>query len=117
MRKTLNRGEIWWASLDEPSGSSPGFRRPVLIIQADAFNQSRINTVICAVITSNIRLSQAPGNIFLPMKDSGLPKDSVINISQIITIDKENLSEKVRKIRPAIIHDVENGLKLIFDIE
>jgi mRNA interferase MazF len=117
METKLDRGEIRWAALDEPSGSSPGFRRPVLIIQTDTFNQSRINTVICAVISSNVRLADAPGNIFLSTKDSGLPKDSVINISQIITLDKQNLTEPVKKVRPVVMRDVENSLKLVFDIE
>ncbi len=113
----LNRGEIWWANLYEPIGSSPGYRRPVLIIQADDFNRSNINTVLCAAITTNIRLSQAPGNIFLPMKDSGLPKDSVINISQIVTLDKNNLTERVRRLKPAIISNLEYSLKLILELD
>jgi mRNA interferase MazF len=113
----VNRGEIWWADLVEPRGSSPGFKRPVLIIQADYFNRSRINTIICAVITSNVKLTEAPGNIYLSKKDSGLSKDSVINISQIITLNKNNLTEIVKKIKPIIMKDVETSLKLIFDID
>ena len=113
----MDRGEIWWASLDEPSGSSPGFRRPILIVQADAFNQSKINTVIGVIITSNLRLSSAPGNIRLSKKDSGLSKESVINVSQIITVDKEYLTDFVKKIRPAIMNEVEIGLKLVLDLE
>jgi len=79
----MYRGEIWWANLSEPVGSEPGYRRPVLIIQDDTFNQSRINTVIVAVITSNVQLAEAPGNVSLPSQASGLPKDSVVNVSQI----------------------------------
>jgi len=113
----MNRGDIWWASLEEPSGSSPGFRRPILIIQADSFNQSKISTVIAVVITSNLRLVDAPGNIFLSAKDSGLPKDSVINISQIITVDKQFLTEFVKKLKPAFVNDVESSLELILDLD
>jgi mRNA interferase MazF len=78
----IQRGEIWWASLPEPARSEPGYRRPVLVIQSDDFNGSRIATVIALVVTSNTRLTQAPGNVFLPQKLSGLPKDSVANVSQ-----------------------------------
>jgi mRNA interferase MazF len=117
MRVKVNRGEIWWADLGEPQGSAPGFRSPVLIIQADYFNRSRINTIICAVITSNIKLAEAPGNIFLSKKESGLSKDSVINISQIITLNKNYLTEIVKKLKPIIMKDVETSLKLIFDID
>ena len=113
----MDRGEIWWASLNAPQGSSPGFRRPVLIIQANTFNHSKINTAICLVITSNTRLAGAPGNIFLSAKDSGLPKDSLINISQIITIDKQYLTEMVKKVRPVLMEDVANSIKLVLDIE
>ena len=117
MRIRVNRGEIWWADLGEPRGSSPGFRRPVLIIQADYFNKSRINTIICAVITSNIKLSDAPGNVYLSKKDSGLPKDSVINVSQIITLDKKSLKDLVKKVKPIVMKDVDVGLKLVFEID
>ena len=89
------RGEIWWATLPAPSASEPGYRRPLLIIQSDDFNRSRINTVIAAVITSNLRLSEAPGNVLLSKKDSKLPKKSVANVSQLITVDKSFLTEKV----------------------
>jgi len=113
----MNRGDIWWASLEEPKGSSPGFRRPILIIQADSFNQSKISTVIGIVITSNLRLADAPGNIFLSAKESGLPKDSVINISQIITVDKHFLTEFVKKLRPSTLNEIESSIKLVFDLE
>ena len=112
----MNRGEIWWASLDEPRGSEPGYRRPVLIIQADSFNQSNIQTIICAVITSNTDISKAPGNIFLSKKDSKLPKDSVINVSQIITLDKYYLTDYVHNIKSTIMKDVDAGIKLVLDV-
>jgi mRNA interferase MazF len=113
----LNRGEIWWASLGIPEGSSPGFRRPVLVLQADYFNRSKIQTVICAVITSNVILADAPGNIFLSKEESGLPKDSVINISQIVTLNKDRLTDLVRKVRPVIMKDIESGLKLVLEVD
>jgi len=112
----LNRGEIWWANLGMPEGSSPGFRRPVLILQADYFNRSRIHTVICAVITSNVGLADAPGNIFLSKKESGLPKDSVVNISQIVTLHKDCLTDMVRNLRPVVIKNIESGLKLVLEL-
>lgn len=81
----IKRGEIWWANLSYPVSSEPGYRRPILIIQSNDFNRSRISTIIGLAITSNIKLSQAPGNVFLSRKVSALPKDSVVNISQVIT--------------------------------
>jgi mRNA interferase MazF len=112
----VNRGEIWWVDLPEPIKSQPGFRRPVLIIQSDTFNQSKINTVICAVITSNLRLAEAPGNILLPARASGLAKDSVINVSQIITVDKSFLTEKIGELNQKLINKLEEGLKLVLAI-
>jgi len=108
----IRRGEIWWASLPDPAGSEPGYRRPVLIIQSDDFNRSRIATIIAAVITSIIRLAQAPGNVLLPSKSSGLPKDSVVNVSQVVTIDKTFLTERVGAISSHLLEQVEEGLRL-----
>lgn len=88
------RGDIWWASLPAPIASEPGYRRPLLVVQSNDFNQSRISTVIAAVITSNIRLADAPGNVILSKKESGLPKKSVVNVSQLITVDKSFFTEK-----------------------
>jgi len=112
----VNRGEIWWASLPEPTGSMPGYRRPVVIIQADAFNHSRINTVLVAVITSNAQLAQAPGNVLLATKQSGLPRESVINVSQIITVDKSFLTEQVGSLTSRQMHQLENGLRLVLSL-
>jgi mRNA interferase MazF len=112
----VRRGEVWWASLPEPGGSGPGFRRPVLVIQSDSFNQSRINTVIVAVVTSNVRLAYAPGNVLLETRQSRLPRDSVINVSQILTIDKAFLTERVSLLRPEIIARVDAGLKLVLGL-
>ena len=89
----MQRGEVWWTSLPDPIGSAPGYRRPVLIVQADTFNRSRINTVIAVVLTSNLRLAVAPGNVRLSARDTALPKDSVANVSQVITVDKSLLTD------------------------
>lgn len=109
----MNRGEIWWTSLPDPAGSGAGYRRPVLIVQADAFNRSRINTVIVVSLTTNVRLSQAPGNVLVQTSQSGLPKDSVANVSQLLTIDKGFLTEFVAAIPPKLLRRIEDGLKLV----
>ncbi|MFL6386437.1 MAG: type II toxin-antitoxin system PemK/MazF family toxin [Terriglobales bacterium] len=112
----MTRGEIWWADLPKPRGSEPGFRRPVLIIQADSFNRSRIRTVIVAVITSNLRLVDAPGNVLLPALVTGLPRDSVVNVSQLLTLDRSFLTELVDKLSGRLLGDVETGLRLILTL-
>lgn len=112
----IQRGEIWWASLPEPSGSEPGYRRPILVIQSDEFNRSRIATVIGVAITSNTRLAQAPGNVYLSHKVTGLSKDSVANVSQIVTIDRSFLTEKVGTIPDFLLEQVENGLRLVLEL-
>ena len=109
----IERGEIWWADLSEPLGSEPGFRRPVLIVQSDAFNRSRLRTVVAVVLTSNVRLVDAPGNVLLPAKAAGLPKDSVANVSQVITLDRDFLSDRAGRIRGRLLSDVESGLRLL----
>ncbi len=112
----IQRGEIWWASLPEPTRSEPGYRRPVLVVQSDDFNRSRIATVIALVITSNTRLAQAPGNVFLPEKLTGLPKDSVANVSQIVTVDKSFLTERIGTLPPNVIEQIERGLRLVLHL-
>jgi mRNA interferase MazF len=112
----VERGQIWWADLDEPRGSEPGFRRPLLIVQDDAFNRSRIRTVVAVVLTSNLRLLEAPGNVLLPAKVSGLSKDSVANVSQVITLDRDVLKEPAGRIRGQMLKDVENGLRLVLGL-
>ncbi len=110
------RGEIWWGELSVPKGSGPGYRRPVLIVQADQFNKSRISTVVAAVISSNLRLADAPGNIFLSHRLSGLPKDSVVNISQLVTLDREFLSDKAGRLSAKHMAAVDDGLRLVLSI-
>jgi mRNA interferase MazF len=112
----VERGQIWWAELGEPSGSEPGLRRPIVIVQSEAFNRSRLRTVVAAVLTSNLRLVEAPGNVLVPAKTAGLPKDSVVNVSQIITVDRDFLAEPAGRIRGQLLRDVENGLRLVLGL-
>ncbi|MEZ4770233.1 MAG: type II toxin-antitoxin system PemK/MazF family toxin [Caldilineales bacterium] len=112
----MQRGSIWWASLPDAVGSMPGYRRPVLIVQSDSFNRSRINTVIVAVLTSNVKLATAPGNVLLPARATGLPKDSVANVSQVITIDKTLLTEHVGQLASQQMQQVDDGLRLVLSL-
>ncbi|MFA7331866.1 MAG: type II toxin-antitoxin system PemK/MazF family toxin [Candidatus Delongbacteria bacterium] len=107
------QGEVWWADLAEPQGSSPGFRRPVVVVQGDPLNRSRISTVVCVPLTSNVKWAAAPGNVALAAKITGLSKDSVANVSQIVTIDKECLVERVGRLNPAILAQVMNGIDVV----
>ena len=108
----VSRGQIWWVDLSEPLGSEPGYTRPVIIVQADVFNRSRISTVMAVVITSNIRLAEAPGNVLLPAERTGLKKDSVANVSQIITIDKHALREQVEELNSKTMRLIDEGMRL-----
>lgn len=112
----MRRGEVWWASLPDPVGSMPGYRRPVLIIQADAFNVSAINTVVVAAITSNLRLANAPGNVLVTPQQSGLPRDSVINVSQLLAVDKSALTERVGSLSSRQMELVDDGLRLALNL-
>jgi mRNA interferase MazF len=112
----MQRGEIWWAALPTPKGSGPGKRRPVLIVQSDAFNASRIQTVIAAVITSNLDLAAAPGNILLRRRDSKLSKDSVVNVSQLITLDRSFLAERVSSLPKRLSGSLDEGLRLVIGL-
>ncbi|MHB8667169.1 MAG: type II toxin-antitoxin system PemK/MazF family toxin [Burkholderiales bacterium] len=112
----MRRGEIWWASLPEPAGSAPGYRRPLLIVSANSFNESRISTVVAVVITSNLRLADAPGNVRLPVKGTGLSVPSVANISQVVTVDKSFLTKRVGKLAPRLLAEVEDGMRLVLSL-
>ncbi len=112
----IARGTIWWADLGDPRGSEPGFRRPLLIVQADAFNRSRIQTVIAVVLTSNVRLLDAPGNVLVPAQVSGLPRDSVANVSQVITVDRSDLQELAGRLDTATLRRVDSGLRLVLNL-
>lgn len=110
------RGEIWWASLPEPAGSALGYRRPVLVVQADDFNRSAIATVVVVAISSSMRLAEAPGNVYLPTARSGLPKDSVVNVSQLLTLGQGLLTERVGALSPRLMETVEDGLRLVLEL-
>ncbi|MBD0318973.1 MAG: type II toxin-antitoxin system PemK/MazF family toxin [Gemmatimonadetes bacterium] len=112
----VRRGEVWWADLDEPRGSEPGYRRPLLIVQADAFNRSRIDTVLAVVLTGNLRLVDAPGNVLVPAKSVGLPKDSVANVSQLVTVDREFLDRQIGRVPQRVMAAVDAGLKLVLGL-
>ena len=112
----MRRGEVWWVSLPDPQGSGPGFRRPVLIVQADEFNVSNIQTVLVAVITANTSLARAPGNVMLKRKHSALPRDSVVNVSQVATFDKGLFSERVSSLPAQLMAAVDAGLKLVLSL-
>jgi mRNA interferase MazF len=109
----MRRGEIWWASLGEPQGSEPGFRGPVLIVQSNGFTESAIRTSICAAMTSNMRLAEAPGNVRVTRRASGLAQESVVNVSQLITLEKRMLTEKVGRLPAESLRDVDAGIRLV----
>ncbi|WP_228041036.1 type II toxin-antitoxin system PemK/MazF family toxin [Nodosilinea sp. LEGE 07088] len=109
----MHRGEIWWANLPDPAGSEPGYRRPILVIQNDTFTQSRISTVIVVMITSNIQLAEAPGNVLLPRGVSGLSRESVANVSQIFTLDKTFLVERIGSLPDYLQEEIDEGLRTV----
>lgn len=112
----MRRGEIWWASLPDPVGSMPGYRRPVLVIQSDTFSASAIKTVAVLAITSNLRLAGSPGNLLITPKQSDLRRDSVVNVSQLLTVDKTALTEKVGALPSRLMEQVEDGLRLVLGL-
>ena len=112
----IERGEVWWAELGTPRGSGPGFRRPIVIIQSDDFNQTRLNTTLGVVITTNLRLAEMPGNVTLRKSVVNLPKDSVINVTQVVTVDKHDLLERMGKLSDELIEQIENGLRLVLSL-
>ena len=112
----MKRGDIWWANLPPPSGSGPGYRRPVLVIQSNAFNASNISTVLVAVITSNLALSDAPGNVRLSKSSGGLSKASVVNVSQLLTMDRGLLGKRVGSLPARMMQRVDAGLKLVLSL-
>jgi mRNA interferase MazF len=108
----MQKGELWWAALQKPRGSEPGYRRPVAIAQSDDFTASRIETVIVASITSNTRLAFAPGNILLRRREAGLKQDSVINVTQLLTVNKFALTKRIGRLSPQRLEEFEAGLHL-----
>ena len=111
----IRQGEVWWADLSEPSGSGPGFRRPILVIQGNPFNESKISTVVCVPLTSNLKWATAPGNILLKKRVTGLTKDSVANVSQIATLDKSVLTEKRGRVPGSSLKQIFHGLNIVFN--
>ncbi len=109
----ISQGEVWWAELDEPVGSAPGFRRPVVVVQSDALNRSQINTIICIPLTSNLKWANAPGNVLLKGKQTGLPKDSVANVSLIVSLDKRVLTERSGKLSKRLLEAILSGIDVV----
>jgi mRNA interferase MazF len=112
----IERGQIWWTDLPEPRGSSPGYEHQVVIIQSDDFNHTKLSTIIGAVITSNLDLAEMPGNVLILKNQSELPKDSVVNVTQIVTIDKTELSEYVGTLSERKMEQIEKGLRLVLSL-
>jgi mRNA interferase MazF len=112
----IARGDIWWAVLPAPVGSGPGYRRPVVVVQSDLFNRSRIGTIIVAALTSNLRLAAAPGNVRLSKRTSGLPRESVVNVSQLFTLDRGRLREKVGALVSAKMLEIDRGVRLALEL-
>lgn len=109
----LAQGEVWWAELPPPAGSGPGFRRPVVVVQGDSLNRSRVATAVCVPLTSNLKWADAPGNVVLPARASGLPRDSVANASQVVALDREVLSARVGKLGPKRLAQVLSGIDVV----
>ena len=112
----MTRGEIWWADLADPVGSAPGYRRPVAIVSSDLFNASPIRTIVVAVLTSNLRLADAPGNVLVRAEETGLTKDSVVNASQILTVDRGCLTDRIGSLPLKKLARVDNGLREVLDL-
>lgn len=109
----ISQGEVWWADLPEPAGSGPGLRRPVVVVQGEAMNRSRIATVVCVPLTSNLRWANAPGNVLLAARLTGLPKNSVANVSQLVALDKNLLTERAGKLSRAKIDLLLSGVDVV----
>jgi mRNA interferase MazF len=109
----ISQGHVYWADLPSPTGSGPGFRRPVVVVQGDALNRSRIHTVVCVPLTSNLAWADAPGNVPLPAKTTGLPKDSIANTSQVIALDRDLLTEEVGKLSKRQLESILSGIDII----
>ena len=112
----MQRRDVWWADLEAPRGSEPGFRRPVVIVQAESFNRSRLRTVLAVVMTANPRLLEGPGNVLVPAADAGLPRYSVANVTQVVTLNRGDLIEHVGRLPPRLMARVDAGLRLVLDL-
>lgn len=112
----ISRGDIYWADLGKATGSRPAKRRPVLIVQSDPYNASRLATVLAAVITSNTALATMPGNVFLPAVATGLPRESVVNVTALVTLNKADLTDRVGDVPPSLMREVDRGLRRVLDL-
>ncbi len=112
----MKRGELWWAQLDEPIGSGPGYRRPVLIVQSDVYNRSAVSTITVLAVTSNLALAMAPGNVRLAKTESGLSKVSVVNVTQFITLDREQILHKIKSLPLSCMQRIENGMRAVLNL-
>jgi len=112
----ISRAEIYWADLGPPSGSTPAKRRPVVVIQSDPYNASRLATALAAVITSNTGLASMPGNVFLPAATTSLPRDSVVNVTALVTLNKSELTDRIGQVPPSLMHEVDRGLRRVLDL-
>jgi mRNA interferase MazF len=112
----ISRGDIYWADLGKPTGSRPAKRRPVLIVQSVPYNASRLATVLAAVITSNTALATMPGNVFLPAVATGLPRESVVNVAALVTLNKGDLTDRVGDVPPSLMPEVDRGLRRVLDL-
>jgi mRNA interferase MazF len=110
------RGSLYWVNLGEPRGSKPAKRRPVLVVQSEAFNASRLNTTLAAVISSNTALAAMPGNVFLPATASSLPRDSVVNVTALVTVDKTDLDDPAGHLPDHLMAEVDQGLRRVLDL-
>ncbi len=110
---TIAQGDVWWADLPEARGSGPAFRRPVVVVQGDALNRSRIATVVCVALTSNLKWATAPGNVLLSSSVTGLPKESVANVSQLVTLDRSDLTERTGKLSQSKLELVISGIDVV----
>jgi mRNA interferase MazF len=109
----IAQGEVWWADLGDPAGSEPGFRRPVVVVQGDAFNASSLRTVVCVVLTSNLKWAEAPGNVLLPARTTGLPRPSVANVSQLVTLDRGVLTERAGRLSESTLELMLAGIDVV----
>lgn len=109
----VSQGDVWWTDLPDPASSEPGHRRPVIVVQGDPLNRSRISTVVCVVVTSNLKWAKAPGNVRLSARESGLPRDAVVNVSQILTLDRLRLTDHVGRIGAARLDTILAGIDVV----
>jgi mRNA interferase MazF len=112
----IERGGVYWADLGQPVGSQPASQRPVLVIQSDSYNESRLATILVAVVTSNTALATMPGNVFLPTTATDLPRDSVVNVTALVTLNKTDLNEKVGQVPSRLLDDVDRGLRRVLSL-